>query len=77
MKYCTGLNETGRRELAAWLAANLSDKALAVLLSAWQSDVDTSDNPGHIEIPGRDSRTGNPITTTISANGLDYEEDAE
>lgn len=54
-----GLTETGRRALAHVLADNLSDSVLVYLVVGWEAKVDET---GCIEIQGRYTNTGNPVT---------------
>ena len=54
-------------DFAQWLRSNLNARACEALdddreshvLSAWLEDIDP--DTGHIEIPARMSRTGNPV----------------
>jgi hypothetical protein len=62
-KQTYGLTETGRRELAHMLADNLSDSVLVYLILGWEAKVDDA---GHIEIDGRYTKTGNPVTRQFS-----------
>lgn len=78
------VNDAGLREIAEFLQEN--HKAAAgkpyryftdSMLNAWAADAEASmeaGNPPMIEIPGRHSVTGNPITYTVSDAGLDARE---
>ena len=59
----TGLSEAGRRALAEFLAAHLSDKALAHLVAAYEADItfDINDSlAGHLEVSGMHTYDGRP-----------------
>jgi hypothetical protein len=59
----TGLSESGRRALAEFLAAHLSDLALSHLIAAYEADItfDINDSlAGHLEVSGMHTCDGNP-----------------
>ena len=59
----SGLSIQGRRELARFLAENLSDQALKTLVKNWERDVTFGAFDalrGHLELSGIHSLTGNP-----------------
>lgn len=76
-KIATRLTEEGRRELAEFLVATLSDKALADFLGPWEDDVtfDGLDGKsGMIEVRGMYTATGNPATRFFSGDAVEMED---
>lgn len=82
-KIATQLTEEGRRELAHFLADNLSDKNLVHLIGLWESDITFDINggtEGYLELSGFSTRTGNPAVNIFFGGAVvleDYEEDQE
>ena len=71
------INQNGLNEIATFIRENHKDGARIAedhsCLNAWASEAEESldnDNPAMIEIAGRDSITGNPITFTVSNDGI-------
>lgn len=76
----TRLSEEGRIALAELLVKHLNDKALARLVYEFESDVsfDGVESRGalaaHLEIAGRHTRSGNPVTRIFDGSDLIFEE---
>lgn len=73
----TGLSASGRRALAEFLAAHLSDKALAHMVAAYEADItfDINDNlAGHLEVSGMHTATGNPAVRIFDGDEVVLED---
>lgn len=78
IKVARSLSTAGRRQLAKFLTANLNDKSLAVLLSAWESDIQFNvheDCTGDIEISGFYTASGNPFSYRFSGDEVEVIEE--
>ena len=73
----TKLSPVGRRRLAEFLAANLNDRELVLLLTGWEDDVafTSSRSPleGRIEVGGIYTRTGAPVICEFSGDEVELE----
>lgn len=73
----TGLAASGRRALAEFLAANLSDKALAHMVAAYEADITYGVHDslaGHLEVSGMYTDDGNPAVRIFDADEVVLED---
>lgn len=73
-----GLSEKGRRALAHFLADNLKDDALRVLVATWEQDIvfgRGGELRGDLEVEGFYSSTKNPATIWFEGDELSTEDE--